>query len=431
MSDKNNSTDPVEQFFRKHAQDYHIPYREEDWLMLEHRLDLLAVRRIHRRRLAWVAAASLLIISLLAWATIENRARINELRMQMADSQQQTPLPETEFQPMPYVPPGQDETDPERPAPDFHVHDGPGETPADDPAETPAIPPRPVPAPDEILAGVPVPGPVAAPGVTYASRATVSTRGIGDQPGYGNLNALALTRLAVRPVHGAPGYSPADPHAQQLAARGPAPYPGEPSGRVAAPSRLAVGIRLSPIYSAAGSPANAYEPGYGAGFSLEYRLTSRLHVATGAGYSMVRYSAAGSDYTLTAASFPGQQIADMSGECRILDIPVTLHYRLFEFDRSRIFGTAGLLTYIMLDEAYTFKTGNYNQDNGSEIRWQERTGTWHWFSNAGFSVGYERDLNRSWSLRAEPYVRVPVRDVGWTNVRLYAFGTLFSIQYRL
>jgi len=73
MSDSKHNKDPVEQFFRKQAQDYHIPYREDDWLKLEQKLDLLAAQRIHRKRMIWMAAASLLIISMLAWATIENR----------------------------------------------------------------------------------------------------------------------------------------------------------------------------------------------------------------------------------------------------------------------------------------------------------------------------------------------------------------------
>jgi hypothetical protein len=441
MSDKNHNKDPVEQFFQKHVQDYHIQYREEDWLQLEPRLDMFAAHRTYRRRLIWVAAASILIISMLAWATIENRARINELRIQMAESQQQAPLTETELLPLPYVPPDQDQTDQDRSAQDFHVHDAPTDAPATviDPAvdpsgapfEGPAVLPRSASALDVILAGLPEPDASAAPGVAYAARATVSTKEITDQPGYNIFNALALGQRSMRPVHRAVGYTPVDAPLQQLASHDTGLFRGDPPGADMSPSRLAVGVRLSPVYSTAGSPVNAYESGYGVGFSLEYRLTPRLTVSTGAGYSVVRYSAAGSDYALSATSFPGQQISDMSGECRILDIPVTLQWRLFEFDRSRIYGTAGLLTYVMLDEAYTFKTSNYYQNNDYDVRWQERTGTWHWFSNAGFSVGYERDLSRTLSLRAEPYVRVPVREVGWASVRLYTIGTMFSIQYRL
>lgn len=405
MSDSKHNKDPVEQFFRKQAQDYHIPYREDDWLKLEQKLDLLAAQRIHRKRMIWMAAASLLIISMLTWATIENRLRIKELRMQMADSQQQAPQPETELQPFTGVPPDQDrpDQDQDQQAPDFHVHDAPAEAPAD--ASTDAPTDASTDAPTDASTDAPTDAP-----------ADATADAIADDPAV-YPSDTPFEDPVVRPRPAAVTH--------EILARMPEPDP------VAAPSRLAVGIRLSPVYSTAGSPVNAYESGYGAGLSLEYRLTSRLTVATGAGYSVVRYSATGNDYALSASNFPGQQITDMSGECRILDIPVTIQLRLFEFERSRVFGTAGLLTYVMLNEAYTFKTGNYYQNSASDIRWQERTGTWHWFSNAGFSVGYERDLHRNWSLRAEPYVRVPVREVGWASVRLYTIGTMFSIQYRL
>jgi len=344
---------------------------------------------------------------MLTWATIENRLRIKELRMQMADSQQQAPLPETELLPFPGVPPDQDRPDQDQQAPDFHVHDAPAEAPAD--ASTDAPTDASTDAPTDASTDAPTDAPADA-------TADATADAIADDPAV-YPSDTPFEDPVVRPRPAAVTH--------EILARMPEPDPA------ATPSRLAVGIRLSPVYSTAGSPVNAYESGYGAGLSLEYRLTSRLTVATGAGYSVVRYSAAGNDYALSASNFPGQQITDMSGECRILDIPVTIQLRLFEFERSRVFGTAGLLTYVMLNEAYTFKTGNYYQNSASDIRWQERTGTWHWFSNAGFSVGYERDLHRNWSLRAEPYVRVPVREVGWASVRLYTIGTMFSIQYRL
>jgi hypothetical protein len=46
-------------------------------------------------------------------------------------------------------------------------------------------------------------------------------------------------------------------------------------------------------------------------------------------------------------------------------------------------------------------------------------------------VGYEFDLDRNISLRAEPFLRIPLREVGHANVNLYSVGSLVSINYNL
>ncbi|MEX0929098.1 MAG: hypothetical protein WDZ53_06800, partial [Balneolales bacterium] len=62
--------------------------------------------------------------------------------------------------------------------------------------------------------------------------------------------------------------------------------------------------------------------------------------------------------------------------------------------------------------------------------WSDNTGSRHWLSNAGFSVGYELDIHRHWSLRAEPFLKVPIRGVGWGNVKLYSMGSFVSFNYK-
>ncbi|CAN5348470.1 hypothetical protein BH23BAC3_BH23BAC3_14340 [soil metagenome] len=70
-------------------------------------------------------------------------------------------------------------------------------------------------------------------------------------------------------------------------------------------------------------------------------------------------------------------------------------------------------------------------DSGLIQNWSGRTGTRHWMSNASFSLGYELDLHPNWSLRAEPFIKTPLREVGWSNVKLFSAGSLVSLYYRL
>ncbi len=79
MSDEQNHNDPLERLFRKKVEEYNISYREEDWLKLEKKLDARDTKLYYRRRLRWLVAASILILSLIGYYTVQNHNKINEL----------------------------------------------------------------------------------------------------------------------------------------------------------------------------------------------------------------------------------------------------------------------------------------------------------------------------------------------------------------
>jgi len=110
--------------------------------------------------------------------------------------------------------------------------------------------------------------------------------------------------------------------------------------------------------------------------------------------------------------------------------PISLKVDILSLSGSRFFLTAGLSSYVMLNETYQFHYSGYNSDPDLLQSWSDRTGTGHWMSNAGLSVGYELDIHPNWSLRAEPFIRIPVKDVGWGQVRLYSVGSFISLRYR-
>jgi hypothetical protein len=82
----------------------------------------------------------------------------------------------------------------------------------------------------------------------------------------------------------------------------------------------------------------------------------------------------------------------------------------------------------MLNEEYQFDY--YGNENGLAQNWSGKTGTSHWASNAAFSIGFEYDINSTLSLRAEPFVRVPLKEIGWGNVELYSLGSFISLNYK-
>jgi hypothetical protein len=44
------------------------------------------------------------------------------------------------------------------------------------------------------------------------------------------------------------------------------------------------------------------------------------------------------------------------------------------------------------------------------------------------SAGYQRKINRTFSIAAEPYIKVPLAGVGYGKVKLNSAGVLFSVN---
>ena len=45
------------------------------------------------------------------------------------------------------------------------------------------------------------------------------------------------------------------------------------------------------------------------------------------------------------------------------------------------------------------------------------------------SVGYERQVMPGLMLGLEPYVKIPVEEIGWTNLKLFSTGASITVRY--
>lgn len=413
MSDKNHTKDPFEKFFRDKAGDYKIPYREEDWLKLEKKLDVRDVQTAYRRKQLWILAASVLIISLLGYFTYENHNRLNQLSRQLNEEQiagdNEPPADEGIFS----VPADSSEEEEERNVaiPNNLTETEPDHSasasPADQPIESsPGLTER-----EEIS------------GIAYLEAGEL----LGENSVRAPFDSSEYIASKVKEVDISSAESSNIQQVDSAATREPFLAVKQKDAAAPKSSKVSMGLLLSPDLSTAGSLSNFYQPGYKFGFMVEYQLGRNFAVSAGALQSEVRYTAPGEKYNPPSRWNEGISPDEVTGVCLLIDIPVTLKYNFMNFSRSRIYATAGFSSYIMLNEDYQFQY----EEGGGDLNesWSGETGTRHWMSNASFSIGYELDLHPNWSLRAEPFIKVPVREVGWGNVKLYSIGSFVSINY--
>lgn len=419
MAEQEHNEDQFEQFYRKKTGEYDIQYRESDWQRLEERLDELEKQGRLRRRRQWMAAAVMLLAFVLGYFTYQNYMEIQNLNRGLVGTsmqrERQNPSQEGTA----------DQGSPRRgktSQPEQRAQQGPAKTGGSHQglADRPAANVRQPPVSESESGGGRVSNPVPSIETHAVAVPSICTDCTAE-------HAVSINRHIVRVEHpGRTGNS-----------RGKAATGGGPSGRLpvlahASPpsvgqpqSGFSAGVVLSPDLSTVGTLSHFTRPGYKFGIQAGYRFNRNLSLRAGLMYSKVQYTAYGDDYRPPSGFWgQGEAAYETEGLCLILDIPVSLRYDLYHFRESRLYASAGLASYIMLNEKYRF---DYQSDYAAGAKsWSGKTGTRHWMSNASLSVGYEVDISHRFSLRAEPFMRIPLREVGWGNVRLYSVGTMVS-----
>lgn len=163
---------------------------------------------------------------------------------------------------------------------------------------------------------------------------------------------------------------------------------------------------------------------YGAGVSYtlkKFTLRSGFYVAQKV------YSAAASDYKLEYTLPPNIKFLSSDANCKVYEIPLSLAYNFAQGKNSSWFASLGLSSYLMKSEKY--KNWYKNTTSGStypyKVQYADKNK--HYFSVLDISAGYTYRINNTFSLSAEPYLKLPLQGIGEGKVHLNSAGVLFSV----
>jgi len=424
MSEFEHHNDNIEQFFREKVREHDISYRESDWQNLENRLDHLERDKTARRRRYWLTAAAVLICSLLGYFTYENYVNIQDLNQQMVNSS--TPQKSVKT-PKQNSPSGKGSNNTGNQSDNMADHQGNSSHKNSN---------------TMVSSGNENTGnKKQSTGNQTVKNASENTkRNTNSSTVEIKFQDIDLTScISCEQEIGTGRQQPilaedltSDPQSNPVAEQMELPHFLASSNSVHnnSFSRFSIGLVMSPDMSTTGSLSNFTKPGYKMGGTIEYNFSRSFGLSLGIMQSNVHYLAEGRDYRPPSGFWTqGIRPYETDGQCLMLDIPITMKYNMVQFSRSRIFATAGVASYIMLNESYTF---DYDTNYAGLVEgWEGKTGTKYWLSNASFSIGYEWDLWPDISLRAEPFIRIPMKRVGWGNVKLYSVGSLISLHYHL
>ncbi len=205
---------------------------------------------------------------------------------------------------------------------------------------------------------------------------------------------------------------------------------------------LSVRVMVAPDLSAIGLK-NFTRPGTNVGMMLEHRLASRWSVQAGIIQSTKIYKARTNEYKLPPYTSTWKvRPESVEGQCNMLDIPINVRYdivlrpRLDGRPPSRLFVSGGVTSYIIKQEDYTYTYADptnshiYSNMRGWTSKDKDVT-TNFGFSQLNLSAGYERAINKRLSWQVEPFLKAPLRGVGYLNINLLSTGAFFSLRYKL
>lgn len=166
------------------------------------------------------------------------------------------------------------------------------------------------------------------------------------------------------------------------------------------------------------------------GVGLQYSFRNKIIISAGIAQSTKIYTAQDKDYHATGYWYNYTTFKKIDADCKIVEIPLSVAYRVVNGKRTNMYVSAGSSSYIMRKETYAYDYKN-QYGNDTVVTRTYRTNGSHLFSSVNLSVIAERKLTSRFSIMAEPVVKIPTAGIGFGKVRLYNAGINVTAKFKI
>ena len=162
--------------------------------------------------------------------------------------------------------------------------------------------------------------------------------------------------------------------------------------------------------------------GFGYGLLFGYQFNKKWSIETGVYTEKKYYYSEGKYFNTSKIYMPsGSRIEDVSGDCKMYEVPVSVKYNFSSHKNSEWFATLGTSSYFMKKENYDYNY--YYGTVGPVLHHKEYyNSTNNFFSNVSISGGYTHRIGNFADLRIEPYLKIPVSGMGIGSLPLFSTG---------
>jgi len=153
--------------------------------------------------------------------------------------------------------------------------------------------------------------------------------------------------------------------------------------------------------------------GLNLGIVAGYRFNDQVAIESGIFYSSRHYYSDGKYFTMSKPdpTMPSNMtLMNIHGTSEVVEFPVKIRLDLAGSGRNRVFGTAGVNSFILTSE----KNNYHAMVNGTP---EDMARSYHknsHYAAAGllFSAGFEHQVLNGHLLRIEPYLQIPLKGIG-------------------
>jgi hypothetical protein len=196
---------------------------------------------------------------------------------------------------------------------------------------------------------------------------------------------------------------------------------------------LNFGFAFGPDYTNAGGISNN-QFSNNIGITLGYYLTDKISVNTGIFYANKFFWSPGygpgrpqQSITYPNVTAAAPTIEYVNGSWNMYELPLTFRYDFAHSEKTKFFVNAGLSSYFIINQTYIyffhsgFRPSAWKRTDNSQEN--------NWFSVGNLSLGMETDIGKGFSFQAEPFLKIPLKQMGLENVKVNTFGFLLSFRY--
>jgi hypothetical protein len=194
--------------------------------------------------------------------------------------------------------------------------------------------------------------------------------------------------------------------------------------------KWSVSAFLAPEFNGTSFSTSYKSTSQAGGLSVEFYPTAKLKIGAGLVVNNKIYTAGKGDYVPEKGFWTNGIAPDATeARCLILDIPLTIGYRIAGNDKRSIWVNAGLSSYWMLTENYHYV---YEPTDPALVQgWNGKRENFDAFSSLNLSIAYERRIKERLFLLVEPYYKLPVGGIGHGSVNLISSGVNLGFRYTL
>jgi hypothetical protein len=206
------------------------------------------------------------------------------------------------------------------------------------------------------------------------------------------------------------------------------PVKGNKIARQNNPKRpqLAITVMASPDINGVGSFQNTMV-GTNAGLLFSVGVSKRFTVSTGVMYSKKPYLTNFADYHTNYKFKTNPE--NVTADCRVLDIPINIDYQIYKHARNTFSLGTGISSYIMLRENYHYNyeypgtagPTDYNIANKNK----------HLLGVLNLEATYQHQINSKFAVGVQPYLKVPLTNIGYSQVKLQSAGLAVGVTWNI